>query len=157
MSQIGYQRLEDTVRYEEFRLAKALPFEVDMKGVLKAGTFTVEFDAKPQRFLKSGEYATEYLANGTIFNPTLFSSKPFLRVYGSGSGTVGLSTQTITISTISDYVDIDCEIMDAFKGAINCNGNVSFTGDIELPPGSSGVAFTGNITKVVIKPRWFTI
>lgn len=157
LSQIGYQRLEDTVRPDEFRLAKALPFEVDMKGVLKAGTFTIKFDAKPQRFLKSGEYPVEYTANGIIYNPTRFVSKPFLRVYGSNSGTVGIGSQTITISSISTYVDIDCDVMNAFKGATNCNGNVSFTGDIELPSGRSGIAFTGGITKVIITPRWFRI
>ena len=157
LSQGGYQRLEDTIHPEEFRMAMALPFAVDMKGVLKAGTFTIEFDAKPQRFLKSGEISREFQASGIIYNPTRFGSKPLLRVYGSSAGTVGIGSQTITVSSVNEYVDIDCELMNAFKGAINCNGNVSFSGNIEIPSGRSGIAFTGGISRVIVTPRWYTI
>jgi phage-related protein len=78
-------------------------------------------------------------------------------VYGTGAGTVGIGSQTSTISAISSYVDIDCEIMDAYKGAVNCNGNVSFTDDIVLGPGENNISKSGNISKVVITPRWWII
>ncbi len=157
LTQKGYQRLEDTINPDEFRMAQVIPFEVDEVGVLRAGEFTIEFNCKPQRFLKSGELPITYSAAGNIFNITNESAKPLIRVYGSGSGTVGIGSETITISSISSYVDIDCEIMNAFKGATNCNGNVSFTDNIVLKPGLNGISFTGNITSVVITPRWFRI
>lgn len=157
MSQIGYQRLEDTIHPEEFRMGIIAPFEVDMKGVMKGGEFNLKFNCKPQRYLKSGEKTISYTANGSILNRTLFSSKPYLRIYGTGAGTVGIGTETITISAISTYVDIDCEIMDAFKGNTNCNGYVSFTDDISLHPGANGITMTGNITKVEVTPRWYIL
>lgn len=155
----GYRRLEDTYHPYEFRMArfKANP-SIDTSGYMnRSGKFTLEFDCKPQRFLKSGEDTVTFSASGTLYNDTQFSSKPLLRVYGSGSGTVGIGSETITISAISTYVDIDCEIMDAFKGAVNCNGNVSFTDDIVLTPGNNSISKTGSISRIEIVPRWFII
>ena len=128
-----------------------------MAGVMKGGEFNIEFDCKPQRFLKSGEHTISYTANGSIRNNTNRQAKPFLRVYGTGAGTVGIGSETITISAISSYVDIDCEIMDAFKGATNCNGNVSFSNDIIIQSGDVGITMTGNITKVDVTPRWWVV
>lgn len=155
----GYQRLEDTYHPYEYRMARYISsVEVSPEGYKnRSGGFTLSFDCKPQRFLKSGEEPIAYIANGKIYNRTLFPAKPLLRIYGTGAGTVGIGTETITISAISTYVDIDCEIMDAYKGAINCNGNVSFTDDIIIRPGEVGVAMTGNISRVDITPRWWII
>ena len=158
-SQIGYQRLEDTYHPYEYRMGrfKTNP-QIDTEGYMnRMGKFTLEFDCKPQRFLKSGEIATELNDDGMILNRTEFPSKPLLRVYGTGAGSVGIGSETITISTIDSYVDIDCEIMDAYKGSVNCNGNVSFTDDIVLAPGENNISLAGLITKVEITPRWYII
>lgn len=158
-SQIGYQRLEDTYHPYEFRMARFISkMSVETSGYMnRTGMFTLEFDCKPQRFLKSGEEPVEFTANGILYNRTMQNAKPLLRVYGTGAGTVGIGSETITISAISSYVDIDCEIMDAYKGAVNCNGNVSFTDDIILGPGENNISKSGNISKVVITPRWWII
>lgn len=158
-SQIGYQRLEDTYHPYEYRMAKFnSKTDVTTAGYMnRSGQFTLGFDCKPQRFLKSGEDPIEFTSSGIIYNRTEHEAKPLLRVYGSGAGIVGIGSETITITAISTYVDIDCEIMDAYKGAVNCNGDVAFTDDIVLKPGNNNVAFTGAITKVVITPRWWII
>lgn len=157
-AQIGYQRLEDTYHPYEFRMAKFKTNpSIDTAGYMnRSGKFTLEFDCKPQRFLKSGEEVITLIANGVIYNRTLQKAKPFLRVYGT-SGTIGIGSETITISSINSYVDIDCEIMDAYKGAVNCNGNVSFTDDIVLSPGDNNITISGGITRIEITPRWFII
>lgn len=157
-AQIGYQRLEDTYHPYEFRMAKFKTNpSIDTAGYMnRSGKFTLEFDCKPQRFLKSGEEVITLTANGVIYNRTLQKAKPFLRVYGT-SGSIGIGSETITISSINSYVDIDCEIMDAYKGAVNCNGNVSFTDDIVLSPGDNNISKSGGITRIEITPRWFII
>lgn len=157
-AQIGYQRLEDTYHPYEFRMAKFKTNpSIDTAGYMnRSGKFTLEFDCKPQRFLKSGEEITTLEADGVILNRTLQNAKPLLRVYGT-AGTIEIGAETIEISTIDDYVDIDCEIMDAYKGAVNCNGNVSFTDDIVLSPGDNNISLSGGITKIEITPRWFII
>lgn len=158
-SQVGYQRLEDTYHPYEYRMARfQSKLSIDSAGYMnRSGQFTLEFDCKPQRFLKSGEDSIDFTGSGILYNRTEFEAKPLLRVFGSGAGSVGIGSQTITISSISEYVDIDCEIMDAYKGAVNCNGNVSFTDDIVLKPGNNNIAKSGNISKVTIIPRWWII
>lgn len=157
----GYQRLEDTYSPETFRMAQYKSgLEVKSHGYMnRQGEFDIVFNCKPQRFLKSGEKPITYsTSGGIILNKTDFGAKPHIRVYGSAAGTVGIGAYLITISSISEYVDIDCELMDAFKGAVNCNENVSFNADsFEIPTGQSGVTFTGGITSVVITPRYFII
>lgn len=158
-SQIGYQRLEDTYHPYEYRMGrfKTNP-SIDTAGYMnRSGKFTLEFDCKPQRFLKSGENAVEFSTDGIILNRTEFPSKPFIKVYGTGSGSIGIGSETITITTLDGYMDIDCEIMDAYKGAVNCNKDVSFTDDIVLNPGENNISFNGGITSIEITPRWFII
>lgn len=158
-SQIGYQRLEDTYHPYEYRMGrfKTNP-SIDTDGYMnRMGKFTLEFDCKPQRFLKSGENAVEFSTNGIILNRTNFPSKPFIKVYGTGTGSVGIGSETISITNLDGYMDIDCEIMDAYKGAVNCNKDVSFTDDIVLNPGENNISFNGGITSIEITPRWFII
>lgn len=156
----GYQRIEDTYAPEIYRLGQySGGITVKTSGYMnRHGQFDISFNCKPQRFLKAGEIPQTFTENGGIFNSTLYPSKPLLRVYGSGAGTVGLGSYLISISQIDEYVDIDCELMDAYKGTANCNANVSFNADdFKMVPGYNGVSFTGAITSVVIKPRTFII
>lgn len=156
----GYQRLEDTYAPDIFRLAQYVGgLEVESSGYMnRSGQFDISFNCKPQRFLKSGEIAVRFDAAGNIWNRTDFDSKPFIRVYITGSGTVGVGDYLITLTDIVDYVDLDCELMDAYKGTINYNPNVSFNADsFKIPSGVSGVNFTGDVTAVEITPRYFII
>lgn len=98
----------------------------------------------------------ETLIPAQITNPTLFDAKPLLRVYGTG--TLGIASSTITISSADVYTDIDCELMDCYKGSANKNAYVSFSSNDfpVLKPGSTGFTFSG-ITQVDITPRWFSV
>lgn len=156
----GYQRIEDTYHPDTFRMGQYKGgLEVKTQGYMnRMGEFDIEFNCKPQRFLKSGEIIQSFSANGSLYNNSRYDAKPLLRVYGSGAGTVGLGSYIITISQIDEYMDIDCEIMDAYKGVANCNSYVSFNADsIKLHSGTNGITFTGGITKVDIKPRTYII
>lgn len=158
LSQTGWMRLEDTYNPDEYRMVVYQgPFEPNVTMINDAGSFDITFTCKPQRFLKSGETATTFTANGTISNPTKFNAQPLIRVYGTG--TVGIGSTTITISSADTYTDIDCEMMDCFKGSTSKNQYVSFSGNDfpVLNSGSNGVTLGTGITKVEITPRWWTV
>lgn len=152
-SQTGYQRLETDKEPNHFR--KAL-----FQGIVDpqttafnhGGFFTVNLLAHPQRYLKSGEIP---VSASELWNPTLFPSQPLIRCYGNGS--LMINNQTITVaSNPYDYVDIDCDIMDAFYGSNNANSYVSFNTDsVVLKSGTNGI--THDMTKVEITPRWYEI
>lgn len=154
----GYHRLEDTYHPDEYRLA-ACTTDIDPEVYyLIAGQFDLEFDCKPQRFLKTGEKPVTYTAKGKIFNPTTLNAKPLIRVYGYGE--VGIGEETFTIASHEqEYIDIDCDMMDCFCGAVNCNSYVTLNSDDFpiLTPGANGIEFSGNVTKVIITPRWWFI
>lgn len=157
-SKIGYFRLEDTYNPYEYRLAKysnGLELEAVSPGDI--GTGQIYFDCKPQRYLKSGEKVQTFTANGTIKNPTLMVAKPLIRVTGTGALSIG--SQTITITSADGYTDIDCDLQDAFKGAVNCNQNIQLTSGnfFTLEPGNNSIVLGSGITKVEITPRWWLI
>jgi phage-related protein len=156
-SKIGYKRLEDTYHPDEYRLAVFEGgLEVETAPRNLAGAFEVTFNCKPQRFLRSGDESQTFTANGTIYNPTLFNAKPLIRAYGTGTFTInGVSVQ---IKAASSYTDIDCDLMDAFKGSTNCNNNIVLTnGEFpQIAPGTNAITKSG-ITSLVITPRWWTL
>lgn len=92
----GYQRLEDDMNPDEYRMA------VFSKGLeaptlnQQTATFKVEFNCKPQRYLKSGDTTVTITSGDTITNPTLFDAHPLLQVWGYGD--IGINDDTITIS-----------------------------------------------------------
>ena len=81
MASHGYGRLEDTYHPDEFyqaRLSGAIEPDVNIQ--LNVGSFTLTFDRKPQRFLKSGENEIEGGTTVYAYNPTLYASRPIIRV-----------------------------------------------------------------------------
>lgn len=158
LSRKGYQRLEDTYHPDEFRMAIFKEdFEADIDQRHEVATFDIVFNCKPQRFLKSGEKTYTLTSSGSIRNPTDFESKPLIRVYGNG--TVGIGSQSITLTGTTNYTDIDCEMMDCYYETENRNSKVVFT-NYDFPvllPGVNNISLGNGITKVEITPRWWRL
>ena len=120
----GYHKLVDSSHPDVYRMALIEQnIDPEMTWGNREGTFDVIFNCKPQVYLTSGDTTTTFTSSGSITNPTSFASKPLLRVYGTGNLTVG--GKTININTNNSYIDIDCELEDAFRGSVNCNANIS--------------------------------
>lgn len=137
----------------EYRLARFIDaFELGTSDRVGAA-FTLRFIARPERFLTSGDTAVSFTADGTIDNPTLYASKPLIRVYDTG--TLDIGAYSVTVTDVDGYVDIDFDTMQAYKGTTNCNGDVTF-GELVLEPGTNTVDLNG-ISHVDITPRWYTL
>lgn len=158
LSHVGYFRLEDTYHPDEYRMALyAGGMDPDVLNRNQAGQFEITFNVKPQRFLKMGEREVTLSATGDIYNPTAFDARPLLRIYGAGE--VGIGSDTITISSADVYTDIDCDIMECFKGTANRNAYVSLSGNDfpTLKPGQNNISLGSGISRVVITPRWWEV
>ena len=87
--------------------------------------------------------------------PSPFAAKPILVTSGSGEATITINDKTLELEDCNG-ITIDCELMQAHKDGVSKNGTVS--GDFfELPEGESEITWTGGITGIKMKPRWFTI
>lgn len=159
LSHTSYTRLEDTYHPDEYRMAMPTGgFDPEMLVNNKIGQFQILFNCKPQRFLKSGEIPVALTSSGAIHNPTLYTARPLIRVYGYGS--LGIGSETVTIASHSlPYIDLDCDIEDAYCGATNANRYITLSGK-NYPGINSGVvsiSLSANISSVVITPRWWMI
>ena len=156
LSKISYKRLEDDFHPEYFRMARIKPdFKPKISGLAEMGTFTLTFDCKPQKFLKSGEKKITLTSSSTIKNPTYYDANPILTIYGVG--TLLINDQQIKIDKNDTSITIDTDIMEAYSGSTNMNAYVELPDDkVVLPSGNDSIGLTG-ITKLVIIPRWWTL
>lgn len=154
--QPGYNRLFDSYEPEVFRLAYYNGTQ-DIANIMnRFGKLTISFSCKPQRFLITGEDEQTFSAPGTIINPTFCIAKPLITVLGSGDGTLNVGGTTVSLSDISEYITLDCDLQDAYKGLVNENAKV--TGEFPtLEGGENVVSWTGDITGVKITPRWWML
>ena len=156
----GYQRLERTNSPDLFEMGlyeggiSPTPTQL-----LKAGVFPFRLRLRPEKWLKSGEITVDMTEASELENPTLFESKPLIRIYGTG--TVNINNDYITIDSASPFtfIDLDCETMNASSAGNNANQYIEILNDAEitLKPGTNYVTYSGSITKIEITPRWYTI
>lgn len=162
----GYCRLEDSYTPDYYRLA-AFNSGVDIENILfHMGRTTVEFNCKPQRFLKRGERPVIFTGGGTkvLKNPTLQTASPIITLTLSSSSTTAsnfqIGTYTGSVKSVTSIV-IDSELQDCYnsEGTTNLNSNVTLgaQGFPKLVPGNNIISFSGYITKMEVIPRWWTL
>ena len=154
-STTGYARLEDSYEPNYYRMATYQESNIFENLYNQAGTATIVFECKPQRFLKTGDNIITIQNSLTIMNPTGFEAYPLFKVTGT-SGVLTVNGNSITFSSIDNFVMLDCELQDAYKENINKNSTISGTFPV-LKPGSNTISWTGGISSVTMKPRWWTI
>ena len=154
-STTGYARLEDSYEPNYYRMATYQESNIFENLYNQAGTATIVFECKPQRFLKTGDNTITVQNSLTIMNPTGFEAYPLFKVTGT-SGVLTVNGNSITFSSIDNFVMLDCELQDAYKESINKNSTISGTFPV-LKPGSNTISWTGGISSVTMKPRWWTI
>ena len=155
----GYLRLEDSYEPDYYRLAMYMESGSLSNLYGHAGRTTINFNCKPQRFLKSGEVETTFYTLGKILNPSDQVALPIITVVGDGPGVLTIGSYTITMSQITNKVTINCEIEDAYDGTLNQNSYIIVANKLfpKLQLGETDISFSGGITSVRIMPRWWTL
>ena len=182
----GYARLEDSYEPEYYRMA-CFQKTIEIANAYQiAGSATIEFTCKPQRFLKIGDKPITFIrskqsiedsnnqlildASGNniegfvetqkfLNNPTRHASLPIIKIYGSGTGEIQIGNTTITLLSLSGYLTIDSDIMEVYKDEENCNSKIKFSSNAfpKLYPGLNDISFSGGVTHVEVIPKWWTI
>ena len=110
------------------------------------------FNCKPFRKKDSDDVIVITEKNTVITNNGI-DSEPYIKVFGSGDITLSIGEQLIKFVNVEQYIEIDSELMNCYKNGVNQNNRMF--GDFPvLKRGDNSVSFTGNVTKIEIRPRW---
>ncbi len=149
----GYRRYEDSMHPGYYWMARyAGGFELETSD--RAGAaMTLTFDCKPQRFIQAGDVTETWPQHSTVYNPTHFNALPLIRVYGIGNFTLNGVTMNVSYND-GQWLTIDCETQNAYRGTTNCNNLITYDFPI-LSPGEN--ALTHNFHIFEMTPRFWTL
>lgn len=134
------------------RIANQIPFDKVLRGNPHC-SFAVNFRCYPFWYQENVSDVTITTSGDTITNPGSVYSEPLITVYGSGNITLMIGTAIVELTNISSSIVLDCALKEAYKGTALMNDHMS--GDFPvLKPGLNAVSWSGNVTRIVIKPNW---
>ena len=119
--------------------------------------FEIEFDCKPQRFVKSGENAVVFTANGSLLNQYGQIALPFIALYGHGSGRLIIGDCAVEVKALDGTLYLDSDTQNAYNDNGNQNMNINAPTFPTLPDGETQIAFSGGIERIEIVPRWWEL
>ena len=134
------------------RIANQIPFEKVLRGNPHC-SFAVNFRCYPFWYQENVSDVTITTSGDTVTNPGSVYSEPLITVYGSGNITLMVGTTIVELTNVSSSLVLDCALKEAYKGANLMNDHMS--GDFPvLKPGLNAISWSGNVTRIVIKPNW---
>ena len=151
----GYGRLETTEEPDVYYMASFVDeIQPDLWQFNEKGTFTLNFDFKPQKWLKMGENAIEIDSTISLVNPTSQIALPLIEVTGTGS--IAINDSTLTLANNTSTTIIDCETQDCYEGTINRNSDLTIVGGFPVLEKENDISISG-FTKVLLYPRWWRL
>ncbi|MCD7784557.1 MAG: phage tail family protein [Oscillospiraceae bacterium] len=154
----NYYKLCDTYEPNYYRLA-AFSGNISVTDLLlQIGTATLTFNCKPYKYLLDGQKEITLTEEGSVYNPEDFDSVPYIKITGDGDITLMISNDNGNTSfyfeDVEEYIEIDGELMSAYKGNTLENSKISFVDFPTLAPGQNEISFVGDVESITIIPRW---
>lgn len=155
----GYHQLIDSYEPDVIRLATFTESIEISNSWNRFGRASIYFNCRPERFMFDAFEAIPVTASGSQIYNRGRECKPFIKVYGSGTGTLTVNGYAISITGMIDYLHIDCEEQNCYRQlSENRNNLITLsTGFPKLSPGTNAITFSGGITRVDIWPRWWNL
>ena len=115
--------------------------------------FSIIFRCKPFWYASGTQDITITESTSSVTNPGTVFSEPLITVYGSGEITLMVGQYITELSDVDESITLDSELQEAYKGSETKNNCMS--GDFPIfQPGVNAISWSGNVTSVVITPRW---
>jgi len=139
---------EPTRRYKA-RVANQIEFTHIIRDLKRiAVEFEVQpfsYEVNPQTIVRTTPFS--------IYNMGNFESEPIITIFGNGNITLYVNNKSVVLNDISNGITLDSEAMNAFYNQTSLNNKM--TGDFpKFDIGKNIINWTGNVTKVEIKPNW---
>ena len=138
--------------YYEARLVNQIPFEKILRGNPHR-SFAVNFRCKPFWYAESVPTITVTKSGTFVTNPGNIYAEPKITVVGSGSITLMVALTIVELEGIAGNITLNSALQEAYSGTTSMNSAMSGEFPI-LYPGANAISWTGNVSKVVIEPRW---
>jgi len=119
------------------------------------GTFTITFVCEPFRYYRRNDIITIEASPFNLYAPDFnYSSKPLMKVYGSGDITLTINNEDVLLFDISDHIIIDSVLEEAYSDTFE-NLNNKMKGEFpKLTSSINSIDWIGNITNIEITPNW---
>lgn len=154
LAEQGYFRLWDSYDKKYFRLA-SYSDEADIEQELQdLGSVKLSFNCKPFKYSFEGQQPVIFTAAGSLYNAEHYPSQPYIKITGSGTVTLKVNNDSFTFSDIDGYIEVDSDMMNAYKGTEPQNNKMSGAAFPTLLPGNNYISWVGNATELEIVPRW---
>lgn len=153
---ISYERLYDTYELDCYKEAyiKGSVSVSELAGKI-LGNFNVVFTVRAYKKTLRGTKPLVINKKDTeIFNPEGFTALPYIKIYGTGDIILYINNRSHSFKGIDTYIEIDSELMNAYKGQQLQNNKMLTTTFPKLAAGKNNISWLGNVQKVEIIPRW---
>lgn len=116
-------------------------------------SFIIQFECMPHKYSIDNNVITLTTPPATVTNTGTATSKPIIKIYGTGIINLAINGIAITITNVIDYVTIDSVLMDAYKDTQLFNNNM-YGNFPQLNVGANVMNWSGTVTKIEIIPNW---
>ena len=158
-------RLEDTYDSAVFRTA-TFHGPLDIENILdRYGRVTLEFECRPEAWLKSAEKALTFTnSGGLVNNSTPFPTKPLVRIVGSVGGLLKIGESFMVLrfpGTDTHEFWLDCEEQEAWEVVdgqeVPSNAIIDDYNFLRIAPGTSKIEFPSGWDSVTVWTRGYTL
>ncbi len=154
LAEQGYFPLWDSYDARYYRLA-SYSDEVDIEQELRdLGSLSLTFNCKPFKYSFDGQSVVTLTKAGTLYNAELFPSRPYIKIVGSGTITLTINNDAFLLSGVDEYIELDSEMMNAYKGTAAANNKMTADDFPTLYPGNNAISWVGSVERLEIVPRW---
>lgn len=153
---IAYEKLYDTYEPDCYKEAyiKGTASISQLAGKILGG-FDVSFSSRAYKKTIRGTKTLVINKKDTeIYNPEGFTASPYIKIYGSGDIILYINNRSHSFKGVDTYIEIDSELMNAYKGQQLQNNKMLTTIFPKLVSGKNTISWLGNVEKIEIIPRW---
>ncbi len=151
-----YNILSDTYSPGYFRYA-VYTGNISFSNLLqRMGTATLRFSCKPYKYRNDGR-SLRVIRTQELINPEPIASSPYIKITGTGDITLQINNSSFFVEDVDEYIEIDSDLMAAFKETQLQNNKISFTEFPKFEPYTNSITYIGNVSKIETIPRWRTL
>lgn len=137
----------------EAKITNAIPIE-DVIWVFN--DFTLKFTVQPFRKAVNefNNIIKTSAKNFILKNKGDYESKPIITIKGNGDITLTVNDEAFILQDVSEYVTINSEIYEVYKGAESANTLYKSENFPKFKTETNTISVSGNVTEIEINPNW---